>query len=114
MLRLNGQIAEIQAAIPPMPAYTPSLRGGVMPPRAMASSDVMARLASGATVLCTQRGVQSMAAGDDPSSALNNVSFFSTPTQRASSTVTRATYTARPSVDPDADAPSEPIMEEID
>lgn len=125
MLRLIGQIAEILAAIPPMPAFTPSLRGGALPPpiraggRPTASSDVMARLASGATILCTQRGVQSMVAGDDdasdPSSALNQVSFFSTPTQRTASSATRATYTgARPSADPDAGAPSEPIMEEID
>jgi hypothetical protein len=116
MLRLIGQIAEIQAAIPPMPAFTPSLRGGPLPVRTLARADVMARLASGATILCTQRGVHSMAGdeGMDP----NHVSFFSTPYQRNASNTTHATYTgvptARPSMDPDADAPSEPVMEEID
>jgi hypothetical protein len=122
MLRLIGQIAEIQAAIPPMPAYMPSLRGARIPVRAMATTDAMARLASGAAILCTQRGVHSMAPTEDdasdPSAALNHVSFFSTPTQRAASSVVHTSYTARsvarPSSDPDAGAPSEPIMEEID
>ena len=127
MLRLIGQVADILsqiAAVPPMPAYLPSLRPGAaripagMPLPARAGSNLMARLASGATTLCTQRGVDSSAigvteSGSDPLELVNQVSFFSTPSQRATASVVHATYSSRPA-DPDADAPSEPIMPEID
>jgi Mg-chelatase subunit ChlD len=105
MLRLAGQIAEILAMIPtaaPEEDHAPALRGGLRAPglglgwgHPPLRAPAMARLASNAAVLCTQRGVYespSAAAGeeDDP---LSRVSFFSTPSQRVSSSAVRSTYT---------------------
>jgi uncharacterized protein YegL len=112
MLRLLGQIAEILSIVPQprfgsVSAVAPALRGG------MRANAMMARLASGATTLCTQRGVYSMAPteGEDPAAALNNVSFFSTPTQRSASNAVHATYNraSEPEEDDD-DTPNEPVM----
>lgn len=104
MLRLAGQIAEILSMIPtvvPEEDHAPAIRGlrthgmGLGLGHPPLHAPAMARLASNAAVLCTQRGVYespSAAAGeeDDP---LSRVSFFSTPSQRVSSSAVRSTYT---------------------
>jgi uncharacterized protein YegL len=109
MLRLLGQIAEILSIVPSRSLHRFGALGAALPPAPALRANAMARLASGATTLCTQRGVYSMApAGEDPVAALNHVSFFSTPTQRSASSAVHATY-SRVAEDDDADAPDEPL-----
>lgn len=96
MLRLLGQIAEILAAGSGAGAGAGSLA------RAPRRTNLLARLASGATTLCNQRGVYNMSPADattvgDPIAALNQVSFFSSPVQRTASSTVHATYTQSPS-----------------
>jgi uncharacterized protein YegL len=111
MLRLLGQIAEILTIVPSRSLHRFGALGAALPPAPALRANAMARLASGATTLCTQRGVYSMAPAEDPVAALNNVSFFSTPTQRNASSAVHATYSRAPvpSEDDDADAPNEPL-----
>jgi hypothetical protein len=102
MLRLIGQIAEILSA--------ESGAGAGSLVRMPRRTNLLARLASGATTLCNQRGVYNMSSTLSPTATttagdpLRQVSFFSSPTQRNASSTVHATYSQHSS-DPAADEP---------
>lgn len=111
VLRMRGQLAEILAEpeVPPPPSLGPMVGGlgrspAVWPGRSLGigatASGLAARMASGMTVLCNQRGV--MSSGGDSVTGIANagdpdrsISLFSSPSQRSGSEQVRGAYTGR-------------------
>lgn len=109
VLRMRGQLAEILAEpeVPPPPSMGPVVGGlgrspAGWPGRSLgigpSVSGLAARMASGMTVLCNQRGVMSSGGEsvtgvvDDPD---RSISLFSSPSQRTGSEQVRGAYTGR-------------------
>lgn len=112
LMRLRAQVAELLelAGRVTAPLQTASYHPALPRVGADVRTHLMARMSSGATCLANQRGVYSMAGGDD-----TNTSFFSSPLQQTASSVVRhGSHVPRvttPVVEAeDDDAPAEPVV----